>query len=163
PVADARELPDLDLGELCAMARRDRGARGRRPHPVHPRGPAERRAGAWHVRAGTCPAVRTHDGGPRAVWSVGGRRPRGPRGRPGLVPRLAAIYGAPDVFEAVGAVLAGEIFGKQVDQLLGDEFRRQTLIDPESLAWLSLHETLEVAHADASQALAALVPPHAVK
>jgi DMATS type aromatic prenyltransferase len=80
-----------------------------------------------------------------------------------LEPRLAAIYGAPDVFEAVGAVLAGEIFGKQVDQLLGDEFRRQTLIAPESLAWLSLHETLEVAHADASSALAALVPPHAVK
>ena len=65
-------------------------------------------------------------------------------------------------FLLIGAVLVGEIFGKQVDQLLADEFRRQTRIAPESLAWLSLHETLEVAHADASGALAGLVPPHAV-
>lgn len=79
-----------------------------------------------------------------------------------LTPRLAEIYGADDVFEAIGAVLAGEIFGKQVDQLLGDQFRRQTQIDPASLAWLSLHETLEVAHADASGELARLIPPDAV-
>jgi DMATS type aromatic prenyltransferase len=78
-----------------------------------------------------------------------------------LVPRLAAIYCAPDPFESVGAVIAGEIFGKQIDQFLGEEFRRQTVIDPRSLAWLTLHETLEVAHADASRQLADLVPAYA--
>jgi hypothetical protein len=79
-----------------------------------------------------------------------------------LEPRLAGIYSAPDVFEGVGAVLAGEIFGKQMDQFLADEFRRQTLVDPASLAWLMLHETLEVSHADASRELADLVPTYAV-
>jgi hypothetical protein len=53
--------------------------------------------------------------------------------------------------------------GKQVDQFLGDEFRRQTLLDPSSLAWLMLHETLEVTHADASRELADLIPPYGVE
>src|SRR5262249_14167244 len=79
-----------------------------------------------------------------------------------LEPRLAAIYGARNVFEAIGAVMAGEVFGEQMDQFLGEEFRRQTQLDPASLEWLTLHETLEVAHADASPILADLVPAREV-
>ena len=39
--------------------------------------------------------------------------------------------------------MAGEIFGKQMDQYLAREFRRQALVEQESLVWLQLHETLE--------------------
>lgn len=76
-----------------------------------------------------------------------------------LDPRLAQIYGAEDVFVSLGAVMAGEVFGKQMDQFIGDQFRRQSEIDAASLEWLVLHETLEVAHADESAELARLVPP----
>ena len=75
-----------------------------------------------------------------------------------LDPRLARIYNAPDVFESVGAVMAGEVFGKQMDQFIGDLFRRQTELDASTLEWLVLHEQLEVAHADESAELARLVP-----
>jgi pyrroloquinoline quinone (PQQ) biosynthesis protein C len=75
-----------------------------------------------------------------------------------LDPKLAEIYGAADVYESVGAVMAGEIFGKQMDQFLGDEFRRQNELDPSSLEWLMLHEQLEVDHADSSSDLARFVP-----
>lgn len=75
-----------------------------------------------------------------------------------LDPKLAKIYGATDVFESVGAVMAGEVFGKQMDQFIGDLFRRQTELDTNSLKWLVLHEELEVAHADESSELARLVP-----
>lgn len=75
-----------------------------------------------------------------------------------LDPKLARIYGAEDVFESVGAVMAGEVFGKQMDQFIGDLFRRQTELDTNSLKWLVLHEELEVAHADESSELARLVP-----
>lgn len=78
-----------------------------------------------------------------------------------LARRLAAIYGADDVFEAVGAVIAGEIVGGQIDQRLAAEFRRATQIDAASLAWLTLHEALEVAHGDASPAVAQLIAPRA--
>lgn len=79
-----------------------------------------------------------------------------------LDPRLAAIYGAEDVYESVGAVMAGEVFGKQMDQFLGDEFRRQTDVDTASLEWLVLHEELEVAHADSSGVLAGYIPRESV-
>jgi hypothetical protein len=75
-----------------------------------------------------------------------------------LDPRLAEIYGAADAYESVGAVIAGEIFGKQMDQFIADEFRRQTEVDASSLEWLMLHEQLEVSHADSSPELARLIP-----
>ena len=75
-----------------------------------------------------------------------------------LVPRLAEIYGASNVDEALGALMAGEVFGKQMDQFIGDEFRRQQEISPESLEWLALHEQLEVEHAESSLDLARLLP-----
>jgi hypothetical protein len=80
-----------------------------------------------------------------------------------LEPRLSSIYGSHDEYEAVGAVMAGEIFGKQMDQYLAREFRRQALVEPESLVWLQLHETLEATHADSSGVLAQLVPPEAAE
>jgi pyrroloquinoline quinone (PQQ) biosynthesis protein C len=76
-----------------------------------------------------------------------------------LDPRLAEIYGAVDVYEGVGAVVAGEIFGKQMDHFIADEFRRQTEVNPSSLEWLMLHEQLEISHADSSPELARLIPP----
>jgi DMATS type aromatic prenyltransferase len=76
-----------------------------------------------------------------------------------LTQRLAAIYGAEDSIEGVGAVIASEIFGKQVDVFLGQELRRQRAVDVRSLSWLTVHETLEVTHAESSKELAELVPP----
>lgn len=63
-----------------------------------------------------------------------------------------------DAFFMVGAIMTGEIFAKKMDQWLGDEVRRQNLIDPEALKWLELHEMLEVDHASDSLELARLVP-----
>jgi hypothetical protein len=56
-----------------------------------------------------------------------------------------------------------EVFGKQVDSFIGDEFRRGAAttgmsIPPAALEWLTLHETLEVEHVDESIALARAVP-----
>jgi pyrroloquinoline quinone (PQQ) biosynthesis protein C len=79
-----------------------------------------------------------------------------------LDPRLAAIYGADDVFESVGAVMAGEVFGKQMDQFLADECRRQNEVDTQSLEWLVLHEELEVSHADSSEVLAGYIPRESI-
>jgi pyrroloquinoline quinone (PQQ) biosynthesis protein C len=75
-----------------------------------------------------------------------------------LDPVLARIYEADDVFVSLGAVMAGEVFGKQMDQFIGDQFRRQSQVDIKSLEWLVLHEELEVAHADESSEVAKLVP-----
>ncbi len=71
---------------------------------------------------------------------------------------LELLYFDADAYEGVGASLLVEVYGKQVDQFLGDEFRRQSSIERSSLEWLTLHEDLEVDHADDSLALTALVP-----
>ncbi len=63
-----------------------------------------------------------------------------------------------NVYQAVGALMLIEIYGKQVDVRLGAEFRRQHQLDSEDLTWLHLHETLEVDHADDSLALARMLP-----
>jgi len=75
-----------------------------------------------------------------------------------LDPMLKQIYEADDVFLSLGAVMAGEVFGKQMDQFIGDQFRRQSEVDIKSLEWLVLHEELEVTHADESSEVARLVP-----
>jgi len=64
----------------------------------------------------------------------------------------------PDPYEAVGALMMIEIFGKQNDLLLGEQFRRQNELDREALTWLHLHEELEVDHADDSLVVARLLP-----
>lgn len=66
------------------------------------------------------------------------------------------VSAAPE--EGVGASLVVEIYGKQVDTFIADQFRRQTRIPPSALEWLHLHETLEVEHADESMDVAKLLP-----
>jgi DMATS type aromatic prenyltransferase len=75
---------------------------------------------------------------------------------------LEAIYMSPDPWEGVGATMVIEIFGRQVDQFFGDEFRRQMEVDPKSLEWLTMHEELEVDHSAESLELAHLVPAAAL-
>lgn len=87
--------------------------------------------------------------GDRAAWLGPGWR---------LAERLAHHYLERPVLEAVGGTLVMEVFGKQVDQRLGELLRRQTEIDTGSLTWLVLHETLEEEHVDESVALAKMVP-----
>jgi DMATS type aromatic prenyltransferase len=79
-----------------------------------------------------------------------------------LAAALHDIYFTPDGWHGVGATMVIEIFGKQVDITVGDQFRRQKEVDPKSLEWLNLHEELELDHASESFDLAALVPPEAL-
>jgi len=61
-------------------------------------------------------------------------------------------------YTAVGALIVAEEFAKQMDRCLGDEFRRQNHLSSDTLLWLTIHEVLEVDHADDSNELAVLVP-----
>lgn len=61
--------------------------------------------------------------------------------------------------EAVGGTLVAEVYGKQVDQAIGALLRRQRDVDPASLTWLVLHETLEQEHASEAIDLARMTPP----
>lgn len=72
---------------------------------------------------------------------------------------LAHNYLAKPELEAIGGTLIAEIYGKQVDQVVGALLRRQRDVDPASLTWLVLHETLEEEHADESMDLAAMFTP----
>jgi DMATS type aromatic prenyltransferase len=65
---------------------------------------------------------------------------------------------ADDPYEAIGALMMIEIYGKQTDIRLGREFRRQNELPDDALTWLRLHETLEVDHADDSLRLANMLP-----
>jgi len=76
-----------------------------------------------------------------------------------LAKGLAESYLERPELEAIGGTLVAEVFGKQVDQVIGDLLRRQSELDVNRLTWLVLHETLEVDHADESLALAAMTPP----
>ncbi len=75
-----------------------------------------------------------------------------------LAEQATVLFRAPDPFEAVGALVVGEIFAKKMDRCVGDEIRRQEALSAETLTWLTVHEVLEVDHADDSGELAALVP-----
>ena len=81
-----------------------------------------------------------------------------------LATRASDVFDAGGPFEAVGGLIVAEIFAKKMDQCLGDEIRRQALVPREALAWLDIHEVLEVDHAADSYELAALLPerPEAV-
>lgn len=70
--------------------------------------------------------------------------------------RLEEIYFDPNPYVGVGAAMVMEIHGKQFDICLGDEFRKTT-VDRAEITWLTLHEELEVAHADESVVLANFV------
>lgn len=68
------------------------------------------------------------------------------------------LFRTHDVYEALGALMVGEIFAKKMDHCVGDEIRRQSALSAEVLTWLTIHEVLEVDHADDSRELAALMP-----
>ncbi len=71
---------------------------------------------------------------------------------------LAHSYLEKPQIEALGGTLIAEVYGKQVDQAVGTLLRRQRDVDPESLTWLVLHETLEEDHVTESLELAHMLP-----
>lgn len=75
--------------------------------------------------------------------------------------RLAADgsrpFRAADPYEAVGALMVGEIFAEKMDTRLAAEMRRQHKVEGPALYWLDLHEKLEMDHSDDSTELARLV------
>lgn len=71
---------------------------------------------------------------------------------------LERCYVTAEPYEGVGASLVVEVYGKQVDTTIADQFRRQNQIPPSKLTWLHLHETLEVEHAGESMDVARLIP-----
>lgn len=75
--------------------------------------------------------------------------------------RLAEHYLGRPVLESVGAALVAEVYGKQIDQAIGDVLRRQSELDVSKLTWLVLHETLEEEHADESAEIARTAPQDA--
>ena len=70
----------------------------------------------------------------------------------------ARPFSAAPIYEAIGALVVGEVFAKKMDHCVGHEIRRQSGVSTSDLRWLTLHETLEVDHADESRELALLVP-----
>lgn len=71
---------------------------------------------------------------------------------------LEQLYVHRDAIEGVGATLVIEILGKQADCFIADEFRRQEIVPPAALEWLTVHETLELEHASESMDLAGFIP-----
>jgi DMATS type aromatic prenyltransferase len=71
---------------------------------------------------------------------------------------IERCYVDADPYEGLGASIVVELGGKQVDQLIASEFRRQRELPPSALEWLHLHEHLEEEHAEESRVLAGLVP-----
>lgn len=75
-----------------------------------------------------------------------------------LADELEVPYADLDAHVGVGAAMVIEIFGKQVDGFVANQFRRQREVPPEQLHWLHLHENLELEHAEESMDLARLIP-----
>jgi DMATS type aromatic prenyltransferase len=63
--------------------------------------------------------------------------------------RLEEIYSDSNPYIGLGAAILLEIYGEQFDPWLGNELRR-TNINPSDMIWVTLHEELEVDHADES-------------
>jgi hypothetical protein len=72
--------------------------------------------------------------------------------------RASRVFEAAHPYEGIGGLIVAEIFAKKMDRCLGDEIRRQDTVAKDALVWLDTHEVLEVAHAEDSHELAALVP-----
>jgi hypothetical protein len=75
-----------------------------------------------------------------------------------LAERSVKPFYAEDPYEGVGALISGEIFARKMDFALGDQIRRQSALTDEELIWLTIHEKLEIDHADDSGTLAELLP-----
>ncbi len=71
---------------------------------------------------------------------------------------LELEYVSADPWFGVGASLLVEVFGKQVDTFVAEQFARQKQVAGDTLEWLDLHTVLEVDHADDSAEIAALIP-----
>lgn len=76
---------------------------------------------------------------------------------------LELEYVASDPWFGVGASLLVEVFGKQVDTFVAEQFARQKEVAGHTLEWLDLHTVLEVDHADDSAEIAALIPEGAAE
>lgn len=63
-----------------------------------------------------------------------------------------------DVAWAVGSLISGEVYAEQMIFCLGKEVRRQKTVDLSVFEWLLVHEEVEGDHADASNAMAKIVP-----
>jgi DMATS type aromatic prenyltransferase len=63
--------------------------------------------------------------------------------------KLEELYLVSDPYIGLGAAILLEIYGEQFDPWLGNELRR-TKINPSDMIWVTLHEELEVDHADES-------------
>jgi DMATS type aromatic prenyltransferase len=74
-----------------------------------------------------------------------------------LSQRLEALYANSNSYIGVGAAIVMEICGKQMDEVMSKEFVTRTNIDLSSLAWLHLHEELEIDHANEALDLAHLI------
>ena len=75
-----------------------------------------------------------------------------------LARRGSLLFQTGELYPALGALMVGEIFAKKMDHCVGIEIRRQNTLSAQVLTWLTIHETLEVDHADDSRELAALIP-----
>ncbi len=69
---------------------------------------------------------------------------------------LEEIYFDDNPYVGVGAAMLMEIHGKQFDLCLGKEFRK-TNIDMSKIGWLTIHEEIEIDHADEALILARFV------
>jgi DMATS type aromatic prenyltransferase len=67
-----------------------------------------------------------------------------------------AIYLDSNPYIGVGAMIVSEIYAKQFDICLGNELRR-TNVDRSGIKWVTIHEELEIEHADESLLLASFV------
>ncbi|HWL85529.1 MAG TPA: iron-containing redox enzyme family protein [Polyangiaceae bacterium] len=75
-----------------------------------------------------------------------------------LSARLEAVYSDPEPYVGVGGAMVIEISSKQIDISLGDEIRRHGGLAPKAIEWLSIHEELELVHAEESMTMAHLIP-----
>lgn len=75
-----------------------------------------------------------------------------------LADSAAKPFYAEHPYQAVGALVVGEIFAEKMDVVLAREMRRQDQLTGAPLTWLDIHEKLEANHAKDSGELAALIP-----
>jgi DMATS type aromatic prenyltransferase len=67
--------------------------------------------------------------------------------------KLEEIYLDPNPYVGVGSAMVLEVYGKQFDQWLGRELQR-TNVDLSSITWVTVHESLEIDHANESLVIA---------
>jgi DMATS type aromatic prenyltransferase len=70
--------------------------------------------------------------------------------------RLKEIYLDPNPYVGIGAMMVMEVYGKQFDLWLAQELRKAN-VDLSNLTWLTLHEKMEVDHADENLLIALFV------